>query len=295
MIDANRNEDSFRLKRRLRRSSPHVLCCPGERAARRARVQGEGRKRRSYRPAVEALEALRLLSNAAQPLPGIAVPHDLLTPTGPLDTPAPSLLSGTAWEAALDQTRLAGLLGQPRDGADPEAIASGIAQLNRYLSRAWSRAGIPAQMHDDCSQAVYVTLLQGLGRPQFDSLMAEIGHAGIRDVLSRETAEGPDFFRAVDAVKKRAQRACSFRPLDTIEAVASPQEDETQSQRRGALREAIARSLNPREAALIHATLNGETPAEIASRWGVAPKTVSNEKTRVIQKLRTVLGTDIPD
>ena len=36
-------------------------------------------------------------------------------------------------------------------------------------------------------------------------------------------------------------------------------------------------------------------PAEIASRWGVTPKTVSNEKTRVIQKLQTVLGTDVLD
>ena len=254
-----------------------------------------GKKLRSYRPAVEVLEALRLLSNAAQTLPGIAVPHDLLTPTSPLDAFAPTPVSGTAWDTALDQTRLAELLGQPSNGADFEAISSGIAQLNRYLSRAWYRAGVPAQMHDDCSQAVYVTLLQGLGRPHFDSLMAEIGHAGIRDVLSRETAEGPDFFRAVDTVKKRAQRERSFQPLDTLDLVASPQEDETQLQRRGALREAIAQSLNPREAALIRATLNGATPAEIASRWGVAPKTVSNEKTRVIQKLRTALDTDAID
>ena len=149
-------------------------------------------------------------------------------------------------------------------------------------------------MHNDCSQTVYMTLLQNLGRQQFDSLVVNIGHAGIRDVLSRETTEGPDFFRAVDTVKKRAQRERSFQPLDMIDVVASPQEDETQLQR-GAIREAIARSLNPREAALIHATLNGEMPAEIASRWGVAPKTVSNEKTRVIQKLQTVLGTDILD
>jgi RNA polymerase sigma factor (sigma-70 family) len=256
--------------------------------------KGEGKKRRSYRPAVEAFEALRLWSNAAQTLPGIAVPHDLLTPTSALDAPVTSPVSGTAWDTALDQTRLAELLGQPSDGADSEAIASGIAQLNRYLSRAWYRAGIPAQMHDDCSQTVYMTLLQNLGRPQFDSLIAEIGHSGIRGVLNRETAEGPDFFRAVDTAKKRAQRERSFQPLDTIDVVASPQEDETQLQQRGALREAIAQSLTPRKAALIHAILNGETPAEIASQWGVAPKTVSNEKIRVIQKLRTVLGTNVP-
>ena len=45
-------------------------------------------------------------------------------------------------------------------------------------------------------------------------------------------------------------------------------------------------------AALIQATIQGETPAEIAQKWGVAPKTVSNEKSRVIQKLRDALGSD---
>jgi DNA-binding CsgD family transcriptional regulator len=33
----------------------------------------------------------------------------------------------------------------------------------------------------------------------------------------------------------------------------------------------------------------GKTPAEIAVGWGVAAKTVSNEKTRVLQKLRDAL------
>jgi DNA-binding CsgD family transcriptional regulator len=33
----------------------------------------------------------------------------------------------------------------------------------------------------------------------------------------------------------------------------------------------------------------GKTPAEIALQWGVAPKTISNEKSRVLQKLREAL------
>jgi RNA polymerase sigma factor (sigma-70 family) len=61
------------------------------------------------------------------------------------------------------------------------------------------------------------------------------------------------------------------------------------------LQEAIDQSLNPREAALIYATLKGETPAEIAQQWGVAPKTVSNEKTRAIQKLREALVAELAD
>jgi len=255
-----------------------------------------GKERRSYRPAVEALEALRLLSHAAQTLPGLAVPHDLLTSPVPMGAPAASTISDEAWDRALDQTQLAELLGTPTSSsADPQAIASGLSQLDRYLSRAWYRAGIPVQMHDDATQAVYMTLLQNLGRQPFDSLVAEIGHSGIRDVLSKETADGPDFFRAIDTVKKRAQREKTYQPLEAAEVLASPQEDETQSLRRGALQEAISRSLNPREAELINATLRGQTPAEIAMQWGVAPKTVSNEKTRVIQKLRTVLSADVPD
>jgi len=187
------------------------------------------------------------------------------------------------------------LLTAPPSSTDADSIASGLRQMNLYLSRSWYRAGIPEQMHDDCSQAVYVSLLLNLGRSRFDSLLGEIGQEGIPSVLSRETAEGPDFFRAIDTVKKRAQRERTFQPLDTVDvASVSPGEDAL-SLWRGALQEAIDQSLTPREASLVYDTLMGKTPAEIALQWGVAPKTVSNEKTRVIQKLRDALVTDLSD
>jgi hypothetical protein len=246
---------------------------------------GNGKKRRSYRPTVEALEALRMLSSAAQVLPHLAVERDILEGTGPVALD-PAGLSSATWDAALVQTRLADLLGTSSTAADADAISAGLSQLNRYLNRAWARAGIPVQMYDDSSQAVYVTLLENLGRTRFDDMLAEIGQFGIRNVLSRETSEGPDFFRAIDTIKKRAQRQRTFQSLDLVEASATARPDSTLDHRRGALQEAIDQSLNPREAALVYETLMGKTPAEIASQWGVAPKTVSNEKTRVIQKLR---------
>ena len=58
------------------------------------------------------------------------------------------------------------------------------------------------------------------------------------------------------------------------------------------MREAIDESLTPREADLICATLDGKTPAEIALECGLTPKTISNEKCRVIQKLRDLLADD---
>jgi RNA polymerase sigma factor (sigma-70 family) len=262
-------------------------------------VSGAGRKKvkRSYRPTVEALEALRLLSEgAATALPGLAAGHGFLA--GPIEsaTPSANLASDATWDAALGSASLAGFLAAPSSQVDTAALTSGLAQLDRYLNRTWYRAGIPSQQHDDCTQAVYVTLLQNLGRDRFDQLVGDIGQFGIREVLSRETPEGPDFFRAIDAVKKRAQRERSFQALDdNVDVVASNASDHQRAQWRSALDEAIHRSLNPREAALIYATLQGETPMEIASQWGVAPKTVSNEKTRVIQKLRDALGAQLPD
>jgi RNA polymerase sigma factor (sigma-70 family) len=262
------------------------------------------RARREYRPTVEGLEALRLLSSATQahPLAGVAAEHDLRTDparhhAAPLGDDAPAVSSAT-WDAALVQTELSQILGAPGTAAPAaptsaatvaKAIASGLTQLNKYLSRAWYRAGIPAQLHDDSSQAVYATLLEHLGRNRFDSLIADIGHWSIKDVLSRETAEGMDFFRAVDMVKKRTQRERVHQSLDSVDVPSSSREEAKSASLREALQEAIHHTLSPREAALIQDTLMGKTPAEIAVGWGVAAKTVSNEKTRVLQKLRDAL------
>jgi RNA polymerase sigma factor (sigma-70 family) len=268
------------------------------------------RTRRDYRPTVEGLEALRLLSSAAQahPLAGFVAEHDHLADsarhTAPLGGDA--AVSTAAWDAALVQTHLAELLspaGNPTAGAspatisqttttdsDPVATASGLSQLNKYLNRAWYRAGIPAQLHDDSSQAVYATLLQNMGRGRFDTLLADVGHSGIKDVLSRETSDGLAFFRAVDMVKKRTQRERVHQSLDSTDIASTDRGVATGSSMRDALREAIDQTLSPREAALIQDTLMGKTPAEIAIQWGVAPKTVSNEKTRVLQKLRSALA-----
>ncbi len=77
---------------------------------------------------------------------------------------------------------------------DAATIRDGLSQLNRYLGRAWSRAGIAPQQHEDCTQAVYETLLEQLGRTGFDHLASDVGQHGVRVVLNRDTSEGPDFF-----------------------------------------------------------------------------------------------------
>lgn len=251
-----------------------------------------GNKRRSYTPSIEALDALRLLSVAVPGLPELAIEQNLLPDAGTSAEPAPGSLEAT-WEVARRDTRLADLRDPNGRVADPEAIASGLAQLSRYLSRAWYRAAIPEARHDDCSQAVYLALLQDQERDDFDALIGDIGTRGIRDVLNRESERGPGFFRAIDTVKKRAQRERCFDPLDLYGGIAPPGEDEALGRRREALREAIEGSLTSREADLIDATLDGKTPAEIALETGLTPKTISNEKCRIIRKLRELLAEDL--
>ena len=268
----------------------------------------ERNRRRSYRPTVEALEALRLLNGAVQSLPDLVVERDLRSDLTP---PLPERPGGDhAWDEALSEAHLADILGRgalttnltvnpsPTSAISvntPADTQAGLDQLNKYLSRAWYRAGVPVQKHEDCSQAVYVSMLQNLGRTRFDQMAGDIGRYGIREVLSRETEEGPDFFRAIDTVKKRAQRERSYQPLDTIDVSSTSTGEDARALWRGALQDAIDQSLTPREASLVYETLMGKTPAEIASIWGVAPKTVSNEKTRVIQKLREALVAELVD
>ena len=102
---------------------------------------GKRKKRPAYRPSVEALEAIRLLSNAAQALPTLPQAHDVL-PSAPTPlVPESPLPSSATWDAALGQTSLADILGTSSDTADTTAMAAGLSQLNKYLSRAWYRAG----------------------------------------------------------------------------------------------------------------------------------------------------------
>jgi RNA polymerase sigma factor (sigma-70 family) len=129
-----------------------------------------------------------------------------------------------------------------------------------------------------------------MGRQRFDTLLSDVGHSGVKEVFSRETPEGLAFFRAVDMVKKQAQRRRVHQSLESVDVPSKSRNHDFGTARREALQEAIKRSLSPREAALIQNTLSGMTPSEIADQWGVTPKTVSNEKSRVLQKLRDALS-----
>lgn len=256
----------------------------------------DGRKpKRRYAPAVEAMESLRLMDASAPGLAPLAFDHQSLGTAEPLGPGATASLP--TWDLALElaQQGPVALAETPTSAAEvqPADLQRGLDQLDRYLARAWARAGIPPQQHDDCSQAVYAHLLQSLGRPEFDRIVATVGQQSVPRVLSRETEFGPDFFRTIDMVKKRAVREKNYQALDEQLDVPALGDGTGDDGERLALREAIGQVLSRREADLIQATLQGYSPAEIAAEWGVAAKTVSNEKSRVFQKLREALTVEV--
>ena len=253
--------------------------------------------RRRYSPKVEALEAIRMLDAAAARLAPWAVEP---APFAALEaaTPRLDLAETAAWDHALDEagaTVSPGLVEIAPAASDPAEVSAGLAQLDRYLAKTWARAGIAPHWADDCSQAVYETMLQNLGRARFEGLMTEVHDSGIPRVLNRETPAGLDFLRAIDMVKKRTLRQRKLATLDDgLDVPSKTIGTDGGSEGLGlALRETIDRTLSPKEADLIRETLLGFSPAEIALRRGVAPKTVSNEKSRVFQKLRDALEAEI--
>ncbi len=105
-----------------------------------ARFRGEAKAPRSYHPVVEALEAPRLPGEAAQIPPGLFLEQDRSGPASPAEMNPPA--APDAPDTAPVETEPTGSVDAARDRIESDSIAAGLAQLGRYLSRAWFRAGV---------------------------------------------------------------------------------------------------------------------------------------------------------
>ena len=202
---------------------------------------------------------------------------------------APGSIEAT-WDLALLETRLADLRKPAGRAADPGGDRLGLLfGIEPLPDPDLVSSRMPEGRHEDCSPEVYLGLLLILGRDEFDPLVGDIGHRGIRDVVNRGPHGDPTSFA-------RSTPSRSVPSASAFPAAGPERRDRVAGRGRRpepperGLAGAIDVSLSPREAALIRATLEGKTPAEIASEMGLTPKTISNEKCRVIQKLRRTLA-----
>ena len=161
--------------------------------------------------------------------------------------------------------------------AEPSSKA--VTDISKYCQTCWRNARLPADRWQDCTQEVFVRLLERVEADRWGSVLAD-----------DESAERREFLRAIDAVKKRTQRARKFSGLtpDTPDHRFS---NTTTKDDRDAVAKAAAEMLSPRQRRLLDLTADGWSVPEIAKELGTTVERVSDEKYKAVKKLQHYLGT----
>jgi RNA polymerase sigma factor (sigma-70 family) len=153
-----------------------------------------------------------------------------------------------------------------------------IADMNRYCSTCWRNARLPVDSWTDCTQEVFKKLLERVPQDSWDQ------------VLHSEGIERREFLRAIDAVKKRTQRAHKYS--GAVEAVADRREQHSRqlADVLEVVREAATELLTPRQQQILQLSFEGWSVQEMAAELQLPAERVSDEKYKAIRKLREHLA-----
>jgi RNA polymerase sigma factor (sigma-70 family) len=170
------------------------------------------------------------------------------------------------------------LAGSPAKAAIAEPAAEALTDISKYCQTCWRNARLPADRWQDCTQEVFIRLLERVETDRWGSVLVD-----------NETIERREFLRAIDAVKKRTQRARKFVNI-------SPEQSETRisnhstKDEREAVAKAAAEVLSARQRRLLDLTADGWTVPEIATELRTTVERVSDEKYKAIKKLQHYFG-----
>jgi RNA polymerase sigma factor (sigma-70 family) len=156
--------------------------------------------------------------------------------------------------------------------------AKAVADLDRYCTACWRNARLPLSAWPDCTQEVFRRLLERVPPVAWDR------------VLGDEGEERREFVRAIDAVKKRTQRARKWSSSTDTLADCRDLEERRRADERDAVRRAAESLLSPRQQRVLQLSFEGWSVQEIADELGVGPERISDEKYKAVRKLRARLG-----
>src|SRR5262249_2660413 len=142
----------------------------------------------------------------------------------------------------------------------------------------WRNARLPADRWQDCTQEVFVRLLERVDADKWGSVLVD-----------DETMERREFLRAIDAVKKRTQRARKFTGLTPDLPERHPVTNAAKDDR-DAVAQAAAEVLSPRQRRLLELTADGWSVPEIAAELKTTAERVSDEKYKAVRKLQHYFG-----
>jgi RNA polymerase sigma factor (sigma-70 family) len=151
-----------------------------------------------------------------------------------------------------------------------------VNDMSRYCTVCWRNARLHPDYWGDCTQEVFNRMLQRVAPTAWEQ------------ALRGEGDEHREFLRAIDAVKKRTQRAMRRSCSLNDEVVADHREprDRNVAHQREEVSRAAAELLSPRQQRIIQMSFDGWSVQEIADELQLPPERVSDEKYKAIRKLR---------
>src|SRR5262249_19579258 len=87
-------------------------------------------------------------------------------------------------------------------GSTTEQKPKAVQDIGKYCQTCWRNARLPADRWQDCTQEVFTRLLERVEPDKWETVLTD-----------DETDERREFIRAIDAAKKRVQRARKFHGL----------------------------------------------------------------------------------
>ena len=167
---------------------------------------------------------------------------------------------------------------QTADAHGAETTGRAVNDMGRYCTTCWRNARLPMDYWGDCTQEVFTRLLERVPT-----------HAWTR-VLKDEGEEHREFLRAIDAVKKRTQRA--RKAVGSLDGVADRRELHTRmvNDDSTAVREAAEEVLTARQQRILQMSCEGWSVQETADELQLPPERVSDEKYKAVRKLRAHLN-----
>lgn len=172
-------------------------------------------------------------------------------------------------------TALAAGSAQASRGPNPKAVQD----ISKYCQTCWRNARLPADRWQDCTQEVFVRLLERIEAGKWETVLKD-----------DETDERREFIRAIDAVKKRTQRARKFANLTPDSAEYRTTSNELRDDRE-AVAKAAREVLSPRQRRILELTSDGWAIPQIAEELTTPVERISDEKYKAIRKLQHYLGT----
>src|SRR5262245_33390498 len=164
----------------------------------------------------------------------------------------------------------------PSVAASSEIREETLRDLSRYCTTCWRNAHLDPGAWPDCTQEVFRRLLERLDPDAWER------------VLKEEGDERREFMRAIDAVKKRTQRA---RGRYTSLPGPVPDRRDLSERRRADERDAVdhaaSRLLSDRQQRILQRSFEGWSVQDIAEELGAPAERVSDEKYKAIRKLRS--------